>query len=316
MSIQKARVSPQPKGSGIIKVNLQCDNRTLRNFYGKKIPEESICREHPGMHNVVAYEKEWGIYPLVLDFLDKRSENYHLKALEKRIYLDIIGPYLSKIPGFSDIIDAGGGIGRFAIDLARSGHRIQVVDSSRTALKKALKHFQKEGLSDFGLHLGDIADLSMFSDNYFDAVLAIESVCYCDDPKRALKELVRVTKKRGLIIISVEGKYGGMLSEPAVSHGNISEISRNGRLCVKGHLYVTYYTQVSLNKLLDECGIEVIRMCGSHYVADGAMSRLLEVGRLADEDYKEEMLKVEKLCRKDPVLKDLARAWVAVGRKR
>lgn len=38
--------------------------------------------------------------------------------------------------------------------------------------------------------------------------------------------------------------------------------------------------------------------------------------KLDNKDYRKNVLKIEKLCRNDPVLKNLTRAWVAVGRKR
>jgi ubiquinone/menaquinone biosynthesis C-methylase UbiE len=332
MSIQKARVTLKAKlRKGSMKLIDQtrgkesllerekffpCESKLLEAFYKKRVSEEKICRKHPGMYNVVAYEKEWGIYPSALDFLDKNSENYHLKALEKKIYSNIMRPFLDRIPRCSNIIDAGGGIGRFAIDLARMGHKIQLVDSSKTALKKALKYFQEAGLTNFGLHLGDVANLSIFPDNSFDAALAIELICYCDTPEEATRELVRVTKENGLVVISVEGKYGGMLSDPSVSLDKIPKILKNDLLCLKDHLYVHYYTPNSLKNLLEKCGIEIINIYGSHYLTDGIFKRLFRVDKLDDKDYRKDVLNIEKLCREDPILKNFARAWVAVGRKR
>jgi ubiquinone/menaquinone biosynthesis C-methylase UbiE len=322
MSIQKARVSLKTKLKKKVKklvvaeLKLPCESKLLQAFYKKRGPISKICREHPGMYNVVAYEKEWGIYPLALDFLDKSSENYQLKALEKKIYLDIMRPFLDQIPECSNIVDAGGGIGRFAIDLAKMGHKIQLVDSSQTALKKAFKHFQEEDLTNFDLHLGDVVNLSVFPDNSFDAALAIELICYCDTPERAVRELVRVTKKKGLIIISVEGKYGGMLSDPDVSLDKLPQILHGDLLCIKDHLYVHYYTLTSLKRLLENCGIEVINIYGTHYLADGIFNKLLKADKLDCKDYKKDVLKIEKLCREDPILNNFARAWLAVGRKR
>lgn len=301
---------------GVIELELPCEDRLLRTLYERQGSIDKICKGHPGMSNIIAYEREWGIYPSVLDFLDKESENYKLKNFEKQIYLDIIRPFLKKLPKDSSIIDAGGGIGRFAIELAKMGYKVNLVDSSEIALKKALRHFQNENLANFDLHLGNAANLSMFSNNAFDAAFAIELICYSDIPDRVVKELVRVTKKNGLMIISVEGKYGGMLSDSNVSFDKLSTIFRDGLLYIKNHLYVHYYTPESLKRLLKRCGVEVMGIFSSHYITDGIFHKLINIDKLDDKNYREDMLKIEKLCQKDHVLKNLARAWVAVGRKR
>jgi len=302
--------------SGVVELRLSCESPDLKTLYERRCSIDGVYKGHPAFSNIRAYEKEWGIYPSVLNFLDKKSENYKLKNFEKEIYLDIIRPFLNKMPRYSRIIDAGGGIGRFAVHLAKMSHRIHVVDSSEIALKKALRHFLDENLANFDLHWGDAGNLSMFSDNTFDAALAIELICYSDKPDKVVKELVRVTKKNGLIIISVEGKYGGMLSEPNVSFDKLSSILQDDLLYIKNHLYVHYYTPVSLNRLLEKCGVKIIDIFGSHYVTDGIFHRLINIDKLDDKNYKKDVFKIEKLCQKDPILKNFARAWVAVGRKR
>ncbi len=301
---------------GLIELRLFCEDPALQILYKKHGSIDEICKRHPGTCNIIAYEREWGIYPSVFDFLDKESENYKLKYFEKEIYLDIVRPFLDKIPKGSNIIDAGGGIGRFAIELIKMGYKTQVVDSSETALKKALKHFQDENLINFDLHLGDAANLSMFSDSAFDAAFAIELICYSDEPDKIVKELVRVTRKNGLIVISVEGKYGGMLSDPDVSFSKLPRIFQDNSFNIKNHLYVHYYTPATIKKLLEECGVEVIDIFGTHYVTDGVFHRLINIDKLDNKNYKEDVLRIEKLCQGDPIFKNLARAWVAIGRKR
>lgn len=288
----------------------------LRALYNKQFVSDEVHRNRPGSSNVIAYEREWNVYPSVLDFLDKKSENYKLKNFEREIYLHIIRPFLNKIPKGASIIDAGGGIGRFAIELAKMGYKIHLVDSSEVALKKALRHFRNENLTDFDLQWADAADLSMFPDNSFDVALAIELVCYSDRPDKVVKELIRVTKKKGVIIISVEGKYGGMLSDANVSLDKIPAILHDDLLHIKNHLYIRYYTPASLKRLLERNGVEVTGIFGSHYVTDGVFHRLINIDKLDDKNCKEGILRIEKLCQKNPVLKNLARAWVAVGRKR
>lgn len=301
---------------GVIELRLFCEDATLKNFYRERDSIDKICQKYLGMSNVIAYEREWGIYPSALDFLDKKSQNYKLKNFETEVYFGIIRPFLNRIPKNSCFIDAGSGIGRFALEFVRMGYKVHLVDSSQIALKKALKHFRNENLANFDVHWGNVANLSMFSDDIFDAAFAIELICYLDEPDKALKELVRVTKKNGLIIISVEGRYGSLLSDSNISFGKLPGILQDNLLYIKNHLYVRYYTPKTLRRLLEDCGIKVMDIFGCHYVPDGAFHRLINIDELEDEKYKKELLDIEKLCRRDPVLKNLARAWVAVGRKK
>ena len=302
---------------GLIELKLPCEDRNLQRLYeGPKRLINKICSEYRGMNNVTAYEKEWRLYPHALDFMDKKSENYNLKILEREIYLDIICPFLSRMPKGSDILDAGAGIGRFAIELIKMGHKVQLIDSSETALKKAMRHLLDKNLTDFDLHWGSVTNLAMFPDNKFDVVFAIELICYCDKPEKALKELARVTKKNGLIIISAEGRYGGMLSDPHIRLNNLSQIFKHNLLYIKNNLYVKYYTPGSLRRLLNKCGIECLNISGCHYIPDGVFHHLLNIDRLGQRDYKKRLFEIERLCREDEVLKNLARAWVAIGRKK
>lgn len=300
---------------GVVSLKLFCEDPILKELYRGKNWDNKIFHKKPAISNIIAYEKEWSIFPSTLDFLNKESDNYQLKCLEKDIYLNIIYRFLNKIPKGSSIIDAGGGIGRFTSELIKKGYKVNLLDSSEIALKKALRHFVNADLPGFDLHWGNVNNLSMFADSTFDAAFAIELICYTDRPDQALKELVRVTKKNGLIIISVEGKYGSMLSDRNVSFDRLPGIFKIGSLYIKKHLYVNYYTPKTLKQLLEECGIRVVDIVGSHYVTDGIFHRLINVDKLDNKKYKNEIFKIESLCQNDPVLKGLARAWVVVGRK-
>ncbi|MGD9015493.1 MAG: class I SAM-dependent methyltransferase [Candidatus Omnitrophota bacterium] len=300
---------------GLIKLKFHCEDALLKFFYQKSLSDERICKKRPAFSNIKAYEKEWNIYPKALNFLNKKSENYKLKNFETEIYLNLLRPFLNKIPKGSTIIDAGGGIGRFGLKLIKMGYRVHLLDSSEIALKKALRHLQAENLANFDLYWGDATNLSMFSDNTFDAAFAIELICYCDRPDKIVSELVRVTKKNGLIVISVEGKYGGLISDPNASIDKLISIFKNDMLHIKKHLYVHYYTPKTLVNLLKKCGIKIINIFGCHYVLDGILHHKININKLGNKEYRKYLLDIENLCSKEPVLKKLARAWLIVGRK-
>ncbi|MDD2646955.1 MAG: methyltransferase domain-containing protein [Patescibacteria group bacterium] len=60
------------------------------------------------------------------------------------------------------------------------------------------------------LELGDIVDLSRFKNNTFDFVICLgDSISYTLEKRRiAAKELIRVTKRNGKLIVSADSKLG------------------------------------------------------------------------------------------------------------
>lgn len=303
--------------SGFVYLNFFCEDPVLKRIYKNQDVIANIYKNRLDICNITAYEKEWRKYPVAFDFLNKDSDNYQLKDFEKEVYFNAIRPFLKRLPEKAVILDAGGGIGRFACKFVKMGYNVHLLDSSLTALKKALRHLLQIGnVSDFNLHWRDAANLSLFSDGIFDSVCAIELICYCSNPERILRELARVTKKNGLIIISVEGKYGAALSDHNVSLRKLNTILKNDLLYIKNYLYVHYYTPNTLSKLLEKCGIEVLDILGCHYVADGIFHRLIKKDKLSDEKYRKNLLNIEESCRQDPVLKNLPRVWLAIGRRK
>ncbi|WP_142412851.1 class I SAM-dependent methyltransferase [Hathewaya massiliensis] len=111
-----------------------------------------------------------------------------------------------------NVLDAGCGAGRFSIEIAKSGSKVTLLDISKEQLNIA-----KEKLGELNLLsnvedfiLADLSNLSMIEDNKFDTV-----VCYgaplnylMENTEKAISELVRVTKKGGNIVISVNSKWG------------------------------------------------------------------------------------------------------------
>ena len=114
------------------------------------------------------------------------------------------------------VLDAGSGPGRFSIVAAEQGARVTVLDLSAAQLQIAEEKIGEAGLTenveDF-VH-GDIADLSVFPDGRFDAV-----ICYggalsyvCERRHEAAAELVRVVRPGGAILVSVMSRYGASLN--------------------------------------------------------------------------------------------------------
>jgi ubiquinone/menaquinone biosynthesis C-methylase UbiE len=123
--------------------------------------------------------------------------------------------FLTKhLPEKGLILDAGGGLGRYTIELAKRGYDVVLLDLVPKMLKMAERKIRRAGVRKRVKKIveGSIEDLSMFSDETFDAVLCLGApLCHILNPKRrekAVKELVRVAKRDAPIFASVISRLG------------------------------------------------------------------------------------------------------------
>jgi SAM-dependent methyltransferase len=125
--------------------------------------------------------------------------------------------YLQKhLPPSGVILDAGGGPGRYALELCRTGYKVVLLDISSGLISFAQDQFKAEPdvvqkrLVDSVV--GDIQDLVPFETSHFDAVLCLGGpLSHIADETgrhRALSELVRVAKPGAVVCISVMGYFG------------------------------------------------------------------------------------------------------------
>jgi ubiquinone/menaquinone biosynthesis C-methylase UbiE len=115
-------------------------------------------------------------------------------------------PYLPDDRSLS-ILDAGGGTGKWAIRIAELGFRdVRILDLSDAMLTKARKRFADKKLDGvLTAQQGDIRELP-WPDATFGLVLSeADAVGYClDEWETALRELVRVCKPGGVVIVSAD----------------------------------------------------------------------------------------------------------------
>jgi ubiquinone/menaquinone biosynthesis C-methylase UbiE len=111
------------------------------------------------------------------------------------------------------ILDAGGGPGRYTIELAKKGYDVVLLDLSPECLKLARKKIKEAGVESKVKKIveGPVTDLSMFEDNLFDAILCLGPLSHLieeKDREKAANELIRVAKPRTHLFVSVINRYG------------------------------------------------------------------------------------------------------------
>lgn len=110
-----------------------------------------------------------------------------------------MGEFIELIKGSEKVLDAGCGVGRDAIFLAKKGFKVTGVDSSSVAI--ALAKNKVLGLPNLSLMVGRIEDLD-FPDSTFDAAYSGYVLGGHTLPQQA-KELARVIKSDGVLYVAM-----------------------------------------------------------------------------------------------------------------
>jgi SAM-dependent methyltransferase len=100
-----------------------------------------------------------------------------------------------------DVLDLGCGDGTTAIPAARSGATVLGVDIARNLVDAGNYRAKLEGLSQIRFQQGDASDLTGIGSGTFDMVVSIFGAMFAPRPEDVAKEMVRVTKPGGRIIM-------------------------------------------------------------------------------------------------------------------
>lgn len=99
------------------------------------------------------------------------------------------------------VLDLGCGDGTTALPAAKLGAEVLGVDISSNLVKAGNKRIQEEGLTNCRIQEGDACDLSDLNDHSFDLVVSIFGAMFAPKPFDVAKEMVRVTKPGGRIVM-------------------------------------------------------------------------------------------------------------------
>lgn len=102
--------------------------------------------------------------------------------------------------GFN-VLDLGSGDGTTAIPAARLGANVLAVDIARNLVAAGNKRAKEEGLDNCIFREGDATNLEGLQDESFDMVVSIFGAMFAPKPFDVAKEMVRVTRKGGSIVM-------------------------------------------------------------------------------------------------------------------
>lgn len=208
-----------------------------------------------------------------------------------RLEFDTTKHFMRKyLPRRGLVLDAGGGPGRYTIDLGKMGYDVVLVDLSPEMLEIAKKQIKRSGVRKRVSQIiqGSIDDLSMFENEVFDATICLGGPLshIVDETRRekAINELIRVGKKGSPVFVSVIGRSAVLVNELIRLPEEI-ELEIFPRIRDTGDYYGGYgfapchfYQPEELKKSLEKSGLEVLGMVGLEGLASGHQK---EANRLA-----------------------------------
>jgi ubiquinone/menaquinone biosynthesis C-methylase UbiE len=156
----------------------------------------------------------------IKELVKKHYSEYGIREWERltkhpyhRLEFDTTMHFLRKyLPKRGLVLDAGGGVGRYTVELAKLGYDVVLLDLTPKLLEIAREQIKKARVQNRVKRVleGSIDDLSMFKDNTFNTVIclggALSHLVYEKQRKEAKDELVRVAKCDAPIFVSVIGR--------------------------------------------------------------------------------------------------------------
>ncbi len=214
------------------------------------------------------------------------------------------------------ILDVGCHTGRLSIPLARAGHRVTGIDSSRFHLKRAEAHAREAGVKcrflkgDGFRHVGHMAPES------YDLVLCTEVLYQREDFRDAIGELLRVLRPGGLLATSHRSRFFYLTRALREKDFSTAEFILNHS---EGSLWGSYFnwqTLEELKALYQELGVDplLLRPIGV-FTGNGGdgMAALCDLGEMEDRD-REGIFEVEACDSEE--FAALGRYLLILGRKR
>ena len=144
------------------------------------------------------------------------------------------------------LLDAGSGTGWFSREAALRGAKVVSLDVGENILAQVARKCETQRV------VGSVLDIP-FDDGYFDFVISTEVIEHTPDPRKAIREMHRVLKKKGTLILTVPNK----LWHFAIAIANALKLRP-----YEG--YENWVGWFELKKWLQDSGFAIVRMKGLH----------------------------------------------------
>jgi len=253
----------------------------------------------------------------------RRWETSPVQQVDFAVHIHYLHKYLSEQ---DRILEVGAGAGRFTKELADISKKIVIVDISPEKIRRNQRNAHALGYADAIEEWCecDMCDLSPhFQDNEFDAV-----VCYggplsyvFDRREKAIRELVRVTKPGGLLLLSAKSLWGTVhenlptilkidprINREIIATGNLGP----EKVAVASRFWHAYKAR-EFKEFIEEAGAKVEEMSASGCLSS-TWGELLSVWR-DEENVWNHLIELEIEASREPGCLDLGSHIIAIARK-
>nr|WP_255771369.1 methyltransferase domain-containing protein [Microbulbifer guangxiensis] len=138
-----------------------------------------------------------------------------------------LAPFLGEAPGALRVLDAGGGQGQFALDLAEAGHQVTIADISAAMLEQAREHARDRGLEGqvefLNCPLQELPDSAAHCDR--DLVLCHAVLEWLAEPHSAVAALRRLLRPGGYLSLTFYNRRA--LEFRLLQRGSFRQLDRN-----------------------------------------------------------------------------------------
>lgn len=142
--------------------------------------------------------------------------------LERELILDLIAPL-----GGLRILDVGCGDGEVAVELWKHGALVTGIDASPAMIETAQARATRHG-ADIAFEVATAQSLP-FPPDRFDAVIAVTVLCFVEDAAPIFREMARVLRPGGHLVIGELGKWSSWAAERRLRGWLGSPMWREGR---------------------------------------------------------------------------------------
>ncbi|MGW6983349.1 methyltransferase [Streptomyces sp. NPDC054932] len=214
-----------------------------------------------------------------------------------------------------DVLDTGGGTGKFAVPVARLGHRVTVVDPSPNALFGLERRVAEAGVADLvrGVQGDAQGLLDVVEQDAYDVVLCHGVLEYVDDPAEGVANTVAALRAGGTLSLLAAGLGGAVLARALAGHFTEARTALTdpaGRWG-SGDPVPRRFTAEQLSELVGDAGLAVGSVHGVRIFAD------LVPGVLVDTEpgAVEALLRLEEAAAELPAFHAVATQLHVLGEK-
>jgi len=195
------------------------------------------------------------------------------EGLEGQLILELVGDARGR-----KVLDVGCGDGEFALELTKRGARVTGIDAS-TAMIQSAKRRAKQHNADINFQVA-VAEQLPFQAEQFDVVTAITILCFVGDAAPVFREIARVLRPGGRLVIGELGKWSSWAAARRIRAWFGSRLWRQGR----------FRTASELRDLAGQAGLVVETVRGAIFYprwrlaarllasCDPALGRLTTIG--------------------------------------